>query len=239
MKISRLKWQLPLACALAALGTQNASAAGFLALSKTNQAVLQACNTTNSASDTTCRVNNLPGEDGYDLIASRSTPIVINDSTVGTLYEKVWRNGIDSKIYIFGTRMVLNKNAWDESGVAFRVSDAFRRSLPDSSVAVAYYQNGALTSLKLAGRTVQGAGEYSGSQPDRDNSWADARIDVDGAGNTAGQQSPWLLVKTKAGSGIATDPFGIRALNSTAPAGLTEVLLTGYQPTGLPDSGGD
>ncbi|MBS0448295.1 MAG: hypothetical protein JSR59_20400 [Proteobacteria bacterium] len=229
---------LPLVCGLVAAATHMTASAGFVTLSSSGNTVLANCNPNNQTSSSTCRVTSLPGESGYSQYASRSTPIIINDVTVGTLYEKVWRNTSDSCLYIFGSKVVLNNAVWDDSGTAFVINDLFRRSLPDQSASIAYYIDNATIAAKLGGRTLQGLGEYSGNQPARDNTWADVRVNANGAGSGGAVNSPWILVKTRATSGVAIDPFGVRALNSAA-TDLTEYYATGYQPNGLPDGGGD
>ena len=233
------RWAWPAASAVMILAAQSAGAAGFERLSKFGDTVLKHCNPNNVVANTECRVASLPGETGYLLVASRSAPLIINEITVGTTQERVWRHHSDTTLYIFGTRVTLNANAWDESGSAFSVSDLFRRSLPGRAVAVAYHLDGAATALKVAGRTVQGAGEVETPQPLRDNTWVASRIAANGAAAAAGgRRSPWLLVKTRAPQGIEVDPFAIRSLNSAA-VDLTELFSGGYQPVGLPADGGD
>ena len=234
------RWTLPLAGVLLAVAAQGAQAAGFEPVSGgIAPNVLKHCNPNNAPANTNCRVASLPGEDGFALAASRSAPLIINEISVGTLQERVWRSRSDAALYIFGTRVLLNANAWDDSGSAFNVNDLFRRALPGRAVAVAYHLDGAAVALKVAGRTVQGQDEYETPQPERDNSWVAGRVDANGAAaGAAGRRSPWVLVKTRAPQGIELDPFAIRSLNSAA-VDLTELFSGGYQPVGLPIDGGE
>ena len=233
------RWALPLAGALLSVAAQSALAAGFEPLTRLTDDVLKDCNPGNAAGNTKCRVTSLPGEDGYLLAASRSAPLIINDITVGTLQERVWRHCVDTTMYIFATRVTLNGNAWDESGAAFNVNDVFRRSLPGRAVAVAYFPDGATVALKKAGRTVQGQDEFETAEPERDNTWVASRVAAKGGAAAAGaRRTPWLLVKTRAPKGIEVDPFAIRSLNSST-VDLTELFSGGYQPIGLPTDGGD
>src|SRR5690606_37278037 len=121
--------------------------------------VMTECNPTNSAWSHRCKVNGLPGEPGYVLVASRSAPLIYNDIEIGQVKERVWRNVARPKLYIFGVRVIMNANQWDSSGTAFNVNDLLRQTLPDKKVSVAYFLDGATEALHAAGRTVQGLNE--------------------------------------------------------------------------------
>jgi hypothetical protein len=243
MKLKTLIWPGPLCAGLLLAHTSLASAQGFERLSQTGEAVLTTCNPTHSATNARCKVTSLPGEAGYTLVASRSAPLIYNDVTIGTAYEKVWRNQADDQLYIFGNRVVMNASAWDSSGAAFNVNDLFRQTLPGKKVSIAYYPDGAIKALQLAGRTVQGLNELKEDEPERDNTWVDFRIDANAA-ETSGPSSassPWLLTKTRAPDGIEINALGLRALNSDTPDILDAVdfYTSSYQPIGVPPPGDD
>jgi hypothetical protein len=227
-----------LSCAALLLATSQASAAGFERLSKVGDSVLTLCNPTNSASNRQCEVTSLPGEPGYTLVAARSAPLIYNDIEIGTVNERVWRNVEQPKLYIFGVRLIMNANPWDSSGTAFNVNDLFRQARPGKAVSVAYFLDGATEALHEAGRTVQGLNEFEGDEPERDNTWVDFRIDANAADpdGTSSAQSPWLLTKTRAPTGIALNALGLRVLNSDVFDVLDAVdfYTTSYQPNGVP-----
>jgi hypothetical protein len=220
-----------------------AAAAGFVTLPATyGSDVLTACNPTNDPGNTTCQVTSLPGEAGYVMVASRTAPLIINDVTIGTLSEKVWRQSSDKTQFIFGVQVQVNTAAWDSSGVPFNVNDVFRRTLPKQPVAVAYYLGAATKPLLLTGRTKRGLNEYTNPQPPLSPTWADLRVDVNAAdpdGNSS-PDSPWLLVKTTAPIGAVLDSFGVRLLNSDFAdvSSAVDLFTSGYQPRGVPDLGG-
>lgn len=210
--------------------------AGYVTLSQSGTNVLKTCNPSNSASNSACRVTSLPGESGYQLVASRSAPIIINGVTVGTQYEKVWRHCTDTTAYIFGTRVQMNAEVWDGTGLAFNVNDLLRQVRSDQSVAVAYYAGSpaATKLLSYAGRTSAGLNEYDTAQPPRENGWVDFRVDANAA-DPDGQSSPyspWLLVKTRAPEGYALQSFALRLLNSDVEEGgdANSIYAAGYQP---------
>lgn len=218
--------------ALALAGTNSALAAGFEKLSKTGEEVLTAC------TNTRCKVTSLPGEPGYNLVASRSAPLIYNDVEIGTLYEKVWRHQSKPKLHIFGMRVVMNASAYDSTGAAFNVNDLFRQTRPRSGVSAAYFLDGATQGLQEAGRTVQGLNEFEEEQPERDNTWVDFRIDANAAEaeGPSSAKSPWLLTKTRAPEGFALNPLGVRVLNSDVTELLDAVdfYTASYQPNGVP-----
>lgn len=210
--------------------------AGYVTLSENGNNVLKTCNPSNSASSSACRVTSLPGEAGYQLVASRSAPIIINGVTVGTQSEKVWRHCTDTTAFIFGVRLQMNAEVWDGSGLAFNVNDLLRQVRADESVAVAYYAGSPAASklLGYAGRTNTGLNEYDTAQPPRENAWVDFRIDANAA-DPDGQSSPyspWLLVKTRAPEGYALQSFALRLLNSDVEEGgdANSIYAAGYQP---------
>ena len=210
--------------------------AGYVTLSQSGTNVLKTCNPSNSASNSACRVTSLPGESGYQLVASRSAPIIINGVTVGTQYEKVWRHCTDTTAYIFGTRVQMNAEVWDGTGLAFNVNDLLRQVRSDQSVAVAYYAGSPVATklLSYAGRTSTGLNEYDTAQPPCENGWVDFRIDANAA-DPDGQSSPyspWLLVKTRAPEGYALQSFALRLLNSDVEEGgdANSIYAAGYQP---------
>jgi hypothetical protein len=228
-----------LSCAGVLLATgQAASAAGFERLTKVGDEVLTLCNPTSSSGNHRCRVTSLPGEPGYELVAARSAPLIYNDIEIGTVNERVWRNVERPKLYIFGVRVIMNANEWDSSGAAFNVNDLFRQTLPGKAVSVAYFLDGATKALHEAGRTVQGLNEFEDDQPERDNSWVDFRIDANAAeaDGTSGAQSPWLLTRTRAPTGISLNALGFRVLNSDVdnPLDAVDFYTTSYQPNGVP-----
>jgi hypothetical protein len=217
---------------LAVCAAQAASAAGFERLSKHGEEVLTECG------DTHCEVTSLPGEPGYQLVAARSAPLIINDITIGTVQEKVWRNQAKPKLYIFGLRVTVNAEEWDSSGRAFNVNDLFRQTLPTKRVSVAYFPNGATNGLQAAGRTIQGLNEFEEDQPERDNTWVDFRVDVNAndPDGVSSPSSPWLLTKTRAPEGFDLNALGLRVLNSDVADVLDAVdfFTTSYQPNGVP-----
>jgi hypothetical protein len=228
----RRKLLASLGAALVIGSAQAASAAGFVTLSHTGEEVLTVC------TNTQCKVTSLPGEVGYNLIVSRSMPLIYNDVEIGTLYERVWRNAAKPRLYIFGTRVVMNANQWDSSGAAFNVNDLFRQTLPGKKVSVAYYLDGATKPLQAAGRTVQGLNEYEEDEPERDNTWVDFRIDANAADpdGVSSPQSPWLLTKTRAPEGVEINALGLRVLSSDAedPLSFVDFYTSSYQPVGVP-----
>ena len=222
-----------------------AGAAGYVDLGKTGTPVLKSCNPTNSASQTACKVAGLPGVSGYTLVGSRSTPIVKNDVRVGTLYDKVWRSSSDPNYYIFGMKVTVNTSQWDPSGQAFNVNDLARRLRLHAPASGAYFMDGSTKALLKVGRTNEGLNEYTGTQPDRDNTWVDFRVDANAADpdGTNSPNSPWVLVQTRAPKGYAVNDFGARVLNSdfATVSDSVEVFVPSYQPNGVPppDDGGD
>jgi hypothetical protein len=228
-----------LSCAGVLLATgQAASAAGFERLTKAGDSVLTLCNPTSSVDNPRCRVTSLPGEPGYELVAARSAPLIYNDIEIGTVNERVWRNVQRPKLYIFGVRLIMNSNAWDSSGAAFNVNDVFRQTLPGKAVSVAYFPDGATKALYQAGRTVQGLNEFEDEQPERDNTWVDFRIDANAAeaDGASSAQSPWLLTRTRAPTGISLNALGFRVLSSDVddPLDAVDFYTTSYQPNGVP-----
>lgn len=238
MRVKTLTWKIPLAVGLALAGAQAATAAGFVPLSQAGTTVLTNCNPTNSNSSDQCRVTALPGADGYQLVAARSAPLIVNDVTIGTVLEKVWRSTAHPKRYIFGTQLNMNANQWDARGAAFNVNDVFRQTLPHKKVSVAYFMGGATKALQLSGRTVQGLNEFDAAQPDRDNTWVDFRIDANAAdpSGVSSPKSPWLLTQTKAPAGIVLNALGLRILNSDFADFFDAVdfFTASYQPDGVP-----
>lgn len=229
-----------IALPLGVAGAQ-AAGAGYVDLGKTGTSVLRICNPTNSSSQTACKVGGLPGDSDFTLVGSRAAPIVKNDVRVGTLYDKVWRSSSDPDLYIFGLKVTVNNSQWDPSGAAFNVNDLARRLRPRAPAAGAYFMDGATKALINVGRTNEGLNEYTGAQPDRDNTWVDFRVDANAA-DPDGQNSPnspWVLVKTRAPKGYAVNSFGVRVLNSDFPSisSSVEVFVPGYQPNGVPPPG--
>ncbi|MBS0448289.1 MAG: hypothetical protein JSR59_20370 [Proteobacteria bacterium] len=223
-----------------------AMAAGYITLPSTfGGDVLTACNPTNDPAGTDCLVTSLPGESGYAIVASRSAPVIINDVTIGTLSEKVWRLASDPTQFIFGVQVQVNAEVWDSSGLSFNVNDIFRRTLPKQAVAIAYYWGDATKALLQSGRTSKGLNEYTNPQPRLAPTWADFRVDVNAADpdGMSSPNSPWLLVKTRAPLGAALNSFGIRLLNSDVEdvTQAVDLYTSGYQPRGVPsgDGGGN
>jgi hypothetical protein len=231
MKKRERGWAALACLALSALPIQAAIAGDFTKLSKSGEEVLTDCTPQ-------CKVTSLPGESGYTLVAARSAPLIYNDVTIGTAYEKVWRKQANPKVHIFGLRVVLNTNEWDSSGAAFNINDLFRQAKPGRKVSVAYFLDGATKPLYEAGRTIQGLNEYEEDEPERDNAWVDFRVDVNAAEleGPSSAKSPWLLMKTRAPDGIELNPFGLRVLNSDFEDffDLVDLFTTSYQPVGIP-----
>jgi hypothetical protein len=240
VQVKALMGTLAVALGLSAGLSRQAEAAGYVTLSSSGKTVLSNCNSNNVASNTTCKVTSLPGESGFNLVASRSAPLTYNDVTIGTLYEKVWQSCLDKTLYIFGTRVIMNTSPYDSSGLAFNVNDLFRQTLPGKAVNVAYFLDGATKPLQKAGRTVEGLNEFDGAQPDRDNTWVDFRIDAN-ASEFGGAKSPWVLAKIQAPKGYALNPLGIRVLNSDTADFFDAVdfFTTSYQPNGVPPPSDD
>jgi hypothetical protein len=238
MKRKTLFWTMPMFGGLALCGAQTSLAAGFVTLSKTGVEVLTACNPTQSPWSSHCKVTSLPGEPGYSLVASRSAPLIYNDVTIGEMQERVWRSSARPKLYIFGTRVVVNDSQWDSSGASFNVNDLFRQTRPDKKVSIAYYPDGATKALEESGRTVQGLNELEEDEPERDNTWVGFRVDVNAADpdGLSSPQSPWLLTKTRAPAGFALNPLGLRVLNSDVEDIFSAVdfYTASYQPNGVP-----
>jgi hypothetical protein len=238
MKLRKLIFNGSLGIGLILTSASPAMSAGFEKLTKSSETVLKPCNPNNVATNTTCLVSSLPGESGYTLVAARSAPLIYNEVTIGTLYEKVWRNQADDRLYIFGARVVMNASPYDSSGAAFNVNDIFRQTKPHRAVSVAYFRDGATQALQSAGRTVQGLNEFETDQPERDNTWVDFRIDANAAelSGPSSAASPWLLTKTKAPTGYALNALGLRVLNSDVEAILDAVdfYTASYQPDGVP-----
>jgi hypothetical protein len=230
------KWILSLGLLFSAAAAH--AAPGYINLGKHGDDVLKECNPTNSAVVTTCKVTSLPGSSGYSLVGSRSTPIVKNGVTVGTLYDKVWRSGAHPNRYIFGAKVTMNANQWDPTGVAFNVNDLARRLRPHAFARAAYYLDDSTKALIAAGRTDLGLNEYEEEQPERNNTWVDFRVDANAAdpSGVSSASSPWVLVKTRAPEGYDVQSFGIRVLNSDFPnpSSSVEVFVAGFQPNGVP-----
>jgi hypothetical protein len=239
LKIRLLPWALAAAAAMS-LPAAHAKE-GFVPLSERGKKVLVGCNPSNQASVTRCKVADLPGEPGYTLVASNSTPVVKNDVQVGTLHDSVWAN--EAGDHIFGMQVELNAEPYDLSGLSFNLNDLFRRVLEDEPAAVAYQMGASTKALKKSGRTFQGLKEpdrigsqglFYRNQPIRNNDWVDFRIDANAAEPTGASSanSPWLLVKTRAPAGFSLQPFAIRALSSdfSDASQIVEIYLPGYQP---------
>ncbi len=115
-------------------------------------------------------------------MGSRSTPIIKNDVTVGTLRDKVWRNNAHPNRYIFGMKVIMNADQWDPTGAAFNVNDLARRLRPHAFAEAAYLLGNSSKALIAVGRTALGLNEYEeGEQPERDNTWVDFRVDANAA----------------------------------------------------------
>lgn len=234
-----------------------AQAAGYVDLPSAGEKVMKRCNPRNVADNDRCRVASLPGESGYTLKSSRSVPIVINDVTVGTLDDRVWKASGDQ--HIFGMRVRLNAAAYDLTGLSLNVNDLFRQILAAQPAAIAYTPGSSLATkaLKRSGRTLQGlnelppeeddeeaeggteaaaaAADYTGpEQPVRNNGWVDFRVDANAAevSGPSSAYSPWVLVKTKAPAGYAVKSFAVRVLSSDFDdvSEHLNVYLSGYQP---------
>lgn len=230
------KWILSLSLLSGAAAAH--AAPGYINLGNFGENVLKECNPGNSGAVTTCKVSSLPGASGYTLVGSRSTPIVKNGITVGTLYDKVWRSGAHPSHYIFGLKVTMNANQWDPTGAAFNVNDLARRVRPHAFAKAAYYLDNSTKALIAVGRTEFGLNEYEGDQPERNNTWVDFRVDANAAdpSGVSSANSPWVLVKTRAPAGYDVQPFGARLLNSDFPnpSSSTEVFVAGFQPNGVP-----
>lgn len=242
-----VKSALVAAAVLVAAGVR---AEGYVNLPSESEKVLKRCNPKNLPEVDRCRIDSLPGAAGYNLVASRSAPLVKNEIVVGTVYDRVWKSG---QQYIFGMRVQLNADAYDLTGLSFNVNDLFRQLLEEQPAAVAYVMGPSTKALKKAGRTLQGLKEpdpqeeeeegeegeggeeeEESNQPIRNNAWVDFRIDANAAepNGPSSASSPWLLLKTKAPSGYSVKPFAIRALNSdfADTSEHVEVYLSGYAP---------
>jgi len=243
MRFRTIRHQFTLAIGLALLAAGASAAPGYVALGKTGDDVLKECNPNNSGAVTTCKVDSLPGESGYTLVGSRSTPLVKNDITIGTLYDRIWRNDNHPKRYILGMRVVVNADQWDPSGLSFNVNDLARRLRPHAFAQAAYFRGSSTKALIAAGRTPFGLNEYDEEQPERDNSWVDFRVDANAAdpSGTSSAASPWVLVKTRAPKGYEVAPFGARVLNSDFEFGSSsvEIFVASYQPKGVPEGEDD
>ncbi len=126
-----------------------------------------------------------------------------NDITVGTLYDRIWRNDSHPKRYILGMRVVLNAISGIQLGSSFNVNDLARRLRPH-----AFAQAGLFHGLFDEGADrrrphASGLNEYEEEQPERDNTWVDFRVDANAAepSGTSSAASPWVLVKTRAPTG--------------------------------------
>jgi hypothetical protein len=171
-------------------------------------------------------------------VGSRSTPIVKNDVTVGTVRDRVWRSNAHPNRYIFGMKVVMNANQWDPSGASFNVNDLARRLRPHAFAKAAYFLGNSSKALTAVGRTEFGLNEYEDDQPERNNTWVDFRVDANAAdpSGVSSATSPWVLVKTRAPEGYAVQDFGVRMLNSDFPDATSsvEVFVPGFQPKGVP-----
>lgn len=239
---SILKSAIAMAAAVCALAPLQAHAAGFVPLSDVGDDIMANCNPNNRPNLDRCRVTSLPGIAGYTLAASRSSPIVKNDVTIGTLSDRVWKDR--SGNFIFGTRVQLNAQAYNLSGLSFNANDVFRQVLADKAVAIAYSSTPGSKALIAAGRTVQGLNEAPEPDPtadppipgglERDNGWVDFSVDVNAAEQLgpSAPNSPWLLVRTRAPAGFSIQPFALRILSSDFEdfSEFEEIFLSGYQP---------
>lgn len=230
------RWRLAgaLACGATLAALAAPASAGFETLSTAGTKVLKTCNPTNAAGVTTCRVTSLPGETGYNLVASRTSPVEINGVVVGTQTERVWRHCTDTTLYIFGVRLQMNTAQWDGSGAPFAVNDVFKQGRTDKGVAVAYFNGSpaAAQALASAGRTFAGLNEYEEAQPPRDLAWTGFRVRADAGAAPAGSAyTPWLLTRTRAPEGYAIQDFALRLLNSADESvDQNSIYSAGYQP---------
>ncbi len=121
---------------------------------------------------------------------------------------------------------------------SFNANDLARRLRPHAFAQAAYYLGDSTKALIAVGPHGQGLNEYEEEQPERDNSWVDFRVDANAAepSGTSSASSPWVLVKTRAPTGYAVQPFGARILNSDTdqPSHSVEVFVPSYQPNGVP-----
>lgn len=205
-----------------------ATGGGYERLTSAGDNVVKICNPASAPGVLTCRVGSLPGESGFNLVAARSQPIVVNGVTVGTQFERVWRKPGTTE-HIFGVRVVMNAEQWDETGAAFNVNDVFRQVRNNNRVAIAYSTagTGANKALQSAGRTFAGLNEED--EGERNNAWVDFRVDVNAAEGNA--NSPWLLTRTRAPEGYALQDFALRLLNSENPdVDQNSIYALGYQP---------
>lgn len=236
MKPPLPRWRLAgaLACGATLAALAAPASAEFETLSTTGTKVLKSCNPGNSPSLSTCRVASLPGESGYNLVASRSSPVEINGVVVGTQTERVWRHRTDTTLYIFGVRLQMSTAVWNETDAPFAVNDVFKQGRTDKGVAVAYFNGSpaAAKALAYAGRTFAGLNEYEEAQPPRDLAWTGFRVSVDAGRAAAGSAySPWLLTKTRAPEGYAIQDFALRLLNSADESvDQNSIYSAGYQP---------
>jgi hypothetical protein len=232
------KWILPLGLLLSAAAASAHAAPGYIKLGKHSEDVLKECNPDKSALFTTCEVSSLPGSSGFTLVGSRSTPIVKNGVTVGTLYDKVWQSDTRPNRYIFGMKVTMNANRWDPDSGAFNVNDLARRLRLHAFARAAYYLDDSAKALIAVGRTALGLNEYEEEQPERDNTWVDFRVDANAndPDGVSSASSPWVLVKTRAPAGYDVAPFGARVLSSDFPnpSNSAEVFVPGFQPNGVP-----
>jgi hypothetical protein len=239
---SILKSALAVATAMCALAPLQARAAGFVQLSNVGDDIMTNCNPNNRPNLDRCRVASLPGIGGYSLVASRTSPIVKNEVTIGTLSDRVWKDKAGN--YIFGTRVQLNAQPYNLTGLSFNANDVFRQVLPNRGVAIAYSPTPGAKALIASGRTVQGLNEAPEPDPtadppiagglERDNGWVDFSVDVNAAEpvGPSAPNSPWLLVQTKAPAGYSIQAFALRILSSDFAdfSEFEEIFLSGYQP---------
>lgn len=218
-----------IAAATLALGSASAlaGAGGFEELTDDAAPLFTVCNPSGAAGVPTCRVASLPGQPNFALVAARSQPLVINEVTVGTLQERIWRRPL-TNLFILGVRVQLNQEVWDETGRAFSFNDLLRQVRSDREVSVAYLQaNPGARALRRAGRSAGGLNEIA--QGERNNAWVDFRVDADASKGSP--WSPWLLTRTRAPEGLSLQDFALRLLNSrNVDVDQNSLYARGYQP---------
>lgn len=204
----------------------------------------------NGGLNNTCAIANItPPLTGYNQTASTSRNIVINNRTIGSVTDRVWRSGTSC---IYGAKIRLDNVDYDPAiaGIQyFEVNDILRagfRNRGPVSAAYNFVTTGPSQSdevLFRAGLTYTSVVHQPGdsAQPltsvaPISNNWVDFTSDVnfmDPDGSSM-RDSSWMLVKSSCTTASPTSLNGALRLRQKGQEGQPdlEISIPGYVPAG-------
>lgn len=163
--------------------------------------VMTPCSSGPSTSDT-CNVGTLSAAtSGFGLIASKSSNIVANSVTVGTLYDRYYYNTTTGES-LLAMGLDMNGNQWDPpSTETFEVNDVFRSGFSSvTTIQAGYARANVADEYSWAiGRTDEGLNEGTGTGGTSvyDTNWVRwwTDVNVDDPDGTSPGTSAWFLMK--------------------------------------------